>query len=356
MSSTENKLDNTDKNINKLLQTGFDTISQAFQLKGNSYEFQLSEKNKKINNLKNKINLLKQEIEMIKNENIYFKSQIEQFKKNNNISFSVMTPKNLDKKTQSSIQIFPNETTNKSINDSIVIQNNNNNINNENNNIYNNLLSFKTNNIKKPNSIQNTELNITEQNNFDIVYEKSGHYKKRKNNSNRTLYKNLNSYSSSNLNNNNKEESKTRKRRNNSLCDIPLSDNKNYTIKYLNENLKDNKNYQSHNPINNNNNYFSQKINNNNNRNINQNFIYEQINNNSDDSSSTINSKQQEQMTNFLNECKIKLPQKVFDFIVKTFQDFKDGIIDEESVMFQIKNILQKYPELKSLFESIFLI
>ena len=52
MSSTENKLDNTDKNINKLLQTGFDTISQAFQLKGNSYEFQLSEKNKKINNLK----------------------------------------------------------------------------------------------------------------------------------------------------------------------------------------------------------------------------------------------------------------------------------------------------------------
>ena len=134
MSSTENKLDNTDKNINKLLQTGFDTISQAFQLKGNSYEFQLSEKNKKINNLKNKINLLKQEIEMIKNKNIYFKSQIEQFKKNNNISFSVMTPKNLDKKTQSSIQIFPNETTNKSINDSIVIQNNNNNINNENNN------------------------------------------------------------------------------------------------------------------------------------------------------------------------------------------------------------------------------
>ena len=61
-------------------------------------------------------------------------------------------------------------------------------------------------------------------------------------------------------------------------------------------------------------------------------------------------------LTNFLNECKIKLPQKVFDFIVKTFQDFKDGIIDEENVMIQIKNILQNYPGLKNLFESIFLI
>ena len=61
-------------------------------------------------------------------------------------------------------------------------------------------------------------------------------------------------------------------------------------------------------------------------------------------------------ITNFLNECKIKLSKRNFEFIVQSFQNFKDGKINEEKVMLEIKTILQNYPQINNLFESIFII
>ena len=45
-----------------------------------------------------------------------------------------------------------------------------------------------------------------------------------------------------------------------------------------------------------------------------------------------------------------------FEFIVQIFQNFKDDKINEENVIFEIKNILQNYPQINNLFETIFII
>ena len=330
--STEINLDDTENNINKLLESGFETIIQAFKLKGNSYEIQLNDKNKKIINLKNKIQILQQEIEMIKNENIYFKSQIEQYKKKNSIISTINTTRNYDKKKGNDTLNLENESLTNT-NNNITNNKNNNNSINKNHNKNKNLLSLRTNKLfQKYDSIENSEENNKIERNInldylDILYPKSSHDK------GKSDFKNINSYSTKNFYNNfNKEDSKNIIKKNNSLKEISYKENKFYTFR--------NQNKEFNNEIN---------------ENLNKNIL--NINNNLlEQSSSSINSKQTQQITNFLNECKIKLPKRNFEFIVQIFQNFKDDKINEENVIFEIKNILQNYPQINNLFETIFII
>ncbi len=334
--STEINLDDTENNINKLLESGFETIIQAFKLKGNSYEIQLNDKNKKIINLKNKIQILQQEIEMIKNENIYFKSQIEQHKKKNSIISTINTTRNYDKKKRNETLYLQNDSV-KNTNNDILNYKNNNNSSNNNNKKYNNSVKIRTNKLfQKCDSIENCEENnITERNlnidYLDIVYPKSCHNKDK--NDLMKSNKNITSYSTKNfLNNSKKEESKNIIKKNHSLNEIPYKENNFYTFKNKNNNNDD------------------EII-----ENLNKNILNNGYNL-LEESSSNINSKQTEQITNFLNECKIKLSKRNFEFIVQTFQNFKDGKINEEKVMLEIKTILQNYPQINNLFESIFII
>ena len=68
------------------------------------------------------------------------------------------------------------------------------------------------------------------------------------------------------------------------------------------------------------------------------------------------NSKQTENITNFLNQCKIYLTPKNFEYIVNIFQKFKDGYINEDNVVIQTKNLLQNNQNLIKLFDSIFVV
>ena len=333
--SAEINLDDTENNINKLLESGFETIIQAFKLKGNSYEIQLNDKNKKIINLKNKIQILQQEIEMIKNENIYFKSQIEQYKKKNSLISTMNTTRNYDKKKRNEALNLQNDSLT-NINNDIINYKNNNSIN-KNNNKYNNSLTLRRDQIfQKCDSIDNSEENNINKRKvnldyLDILYPSSCHNKGKSDlmNSNR----NITSYSTKNFFiNSNKEESKNIIKKNNSLNEIPYKDNHFYIYKNKNNNNND-ENIENLNKIN---------------LNIGYNLLEE--------SDKSIKIKQTEQITNFLNECKIKLPKRNFEFIVQTFQNFKDGKINEENVMLEIKNILHNYPQINNLFESIFII
>ena len=77
------------------------------------------------------------------------------------------------------------------------------------------------------------------------------------------------------------------------------------------------------------------------------------INNNINGNMNIKDSKIKE-MSLFLKKCKIYLDQSTFDKIVKIFQDYKNGIINDDIFMEKIKKYLKNNNELLVLFKNIF--
>ena len=75
-----------------------------------------------------------------------------------------------------------------------------------------------------------------------------------------------------------------------------------------------------------------------------------------EDSDYSNNTKQNENLTNFLNQCKIFLTPRNFELIVNIFQKYKDGYINEENVVIQTKKLLQNNLNLIKLFDSLFIV
>ena len=63
-----------------------------------------------------------------------------------------------------------------------------------------------------------------------------------------------------------------------------------------------------------------------------------------------------ENITNFLNQCKIYLNPRNFECIVNIFQKFKNGFLNQETVISQIKNLLQNNRNLLKFLDSVFII
>ena len=81
------------------------------------------------------------------------------------------------------------------------------------------------------------------------------------------------------------------------------------------------------------------------------------INNNVSIESNISNQSKQYEVTNqFLNQCKIYLTPGNFERIVNTFQDYKDGLINDDEIVSRTRSILQGNNKLLNLFETLFLL
>ena len=81
------------------------------------------------------------------------------------------------------------------------------------------------------------------------------------------------------------------------------------------------------------------------------------INNNVSIESNISNQSKQYEVTNqFLSQCKIYLTPGNFERIVNTFQDYKDGLINDDEIVSRTRSILQGNNKLLNLFETLFLL
>ena len=426
-------------NIDQLLQTGFETIVQAFDLKNTYYESKIKELMKSLNDYQNKINVIQEELEMIKREDIYLKNQNEELKNenlnitnkykillknfsdlknekinigNNNIeeteteikdisitdyedNLLKRTEKALTKKNNKNIddeQINYNNSFNipplrniKKNNDLIFNKNFFNTKNNythysstpKNNFLYNNYNTHKHN--LKSEQFNNTSINLSKKKNFtnskhfitnnddlnSVKYLKRNLSHQKYNENNYNNYDKI--YS---LNDNNNTNNKI-KEINFDMIELNNHDNKikNYTDREIyNHNYENNRNYN----INNENNIYLKNYNRTNENNIElkknnfrkkirEKIIHKTNNdnnnnniNNNNESSSSINTKQEELTNNFLNQCKIYLTPLDCEKIVNIFNDFKEGLYNEDEVISKIRMLLKDNINLINLFESLF--
>lgn len=72
--NTNNQQD-VNVNIEQLLQSGFETIVQAFELKSTTLQATINEQNDIIKEYQNKINILKEEINLLSKENSFYKTE-----------------------------------------------------------------------------------------------------------------------------------------------------------------------------------------------------------------------------------------------------------------------------------------
>lgn len=79
----EAKKKSKDDSVEKLLQSGFETIVRAFEIKASQYSDKIKTLQNRSIDLSSKIDLLKQEIEMLKRENAYYKQQSKQMQDEN---------------------------------------------------------------------------------------------------------------------------------------------------------------------------------------------------------------------------------------------------------------------------------
>ena len=331
-----------ENNLENLLQTGFDTINQAFDLNKNYYESKLKELSRTINDYLNKETLFKEEIDMLKRENSYYKKLNDILKnENNSLKLSIHSSNNENK-------TYSNEEDEKNF----ILDNNK--INNNNENLQTNEdidLILNKNPLterKEKNDLNNNNNNIKNNysNDFNFYSKKSSNnynnfYKK--NNSSKNLFDH-------NFNNNYKKQKIETKI-------IPLK--KNYSSIYnisslINDDIRENKfdNNKNATPIRTVNKANTERINR-----YNDNLIDDYINNKNMKDSLFLspNFKQSETVSNFLKECQIYLTPNIFEKIVKIFQDYKNGTIDEENVVNNTKLLLSENKNLINLFESNFM-
>ena len=367
-----------ENNLENLLQTGFDTINQAFDLNKNYYESKLKELSRTINDYLNKETLFKEEIDMLKRENSYYKKLNDILKnENNSLKLSIHSSNN-ENKTYSNEEdeknfIFDNNKINNNNNENLQTNedidlllnknplterkekndfkyNNNYNKNNSTLNIKrnSNYFSLYNNDKYKLNNNNNNNIKNNYSNDFNFYSKKSSNnynnfYKK--NNSSKNLFDH-------NFNNNYKKQKIETKI-------IPLK--KNYSSIYnisslINDDIRENKfdNNKNATPIRTVNKANTERINR-----YNDNLIDDYININNKNMKDSLllspNFKQSESVSNFLKECQIYLTPNNFEKIVKIFQDYKNGTIDEENVVNNTKLLLSENKNLINLFESNFM-
>ena len=365
-----------ENNLENLLQTGFDTINQAFDLNKNYYESKLKELSRTINDYLNKETLFKEEIDMLKRENSYYKKLNDILKnENNSLKLSIHSSNNENK-------TYSNEEDEKNF----ILDNNK--INNNNENLQTNedidlILNknplterkekndFKCNNNYNKN---NSTLNIKRNSNYFSLYNNDKYKLNNNNNNIKNNYSNdFNFYSKKSSNNYNNFYKKNNSSKN--LFDHNFNNNykkqkietkiiplkKNYSSIYnisslINDDIRENKfdNNKNATPIRTVNKANTERINR-----YNDNLIDDYININNKNMKDSLllspNFKQSESVSNFLKECQIYLTPKKFEKIVKIFQDFKNGIVDEENVINNTKFLLAENKNLINLFESIFM-
>ena len=367
-----------ENNLENLLQTGFDTINQAFDLNKNYYESKLKELSRTINDYLNKETLFKEEIDMLKRENSYYKKLNDILKnENNSLKLSIHSSNNENK-------TYSNEEDEKNfIFDNNKI-NNNNNENLQTNEDIDLLLNknplterkekndFKYNNNYNKN---NSTLNIKRNSNYFSLYNNDKYKLNNKNNNNiKNNYSNdFNFYSKKSSNNYNNFYKKNNSSKN--LFDHNFNNNykkqkietkiiplkKNYSSIYnisslINDDIRENKfdNNKNTTPIRTVNKANTERINR-----YNDNLIDDYININNKNMKDSLllspNFKQSESVSNFLKECQIYLTPNNFEKIVKIFQDYKNGTIDEENVVNNTKLLLSENKNLINLFESNFM-
>ena len=361
-----------ENNLENLLQTGFDTINQAFDLNKNYYESKLKELSRTINDYLNKETLFKEEIDMLKRENSYYKKLNDILKnENNSLKLSIHSSNNENK-------TYSNEEDEKNfILDNNKI-NNNNNENLQTNEDIDLILNknplterkekndFKCNNNYNKN---NSTLNIKRNSNYFSLYNNDKNKLNNNNNIKNNYSNDFNFYSKKSSNNYNNFYKKNNSSKN--LFDHNFNNNykkqkietkiiplkKNYSSIYnisslINDDIRENKFDNNKTPIRTFNKANTERINR-----YNDNLIDDYINNKNMKDSLFLspNFKQSETVSNFLKECQIYLTPNNFEKIVKIFQDYKNGTIDEENVVNNTKLLLSENKNLINLFESNFM-
>ena len=365
-------INNEDNKIEQLLQNGFDNIIQAFEMKKISNNNLLKEKEEIINEINNNYKILKKENELLKKENELLNRENERVKNENyilkneiksNSKSVIQIKKNINSKIK---KLFDQEM---ALNNRTLIKE----LNNE--KIKNGYITDRN---KLDNIFYQNDGNLTQR------IDKTKHNFSPSINEIRIPLNNLNTYTSLKSNNivNKKNENienniNTLKRNYSGKLFISNIEKDKFDIKNLNislgkindinldkkninlsnfhiykknidspnfkkENIKEKKKLNIENS--------NQKIFNNNNEFI----IY--TTNLREDSDYSNNTKQNENLTNFLNQCKIFLTPRNFEVIVNIFQKYKDGFINEENVVLQTKKLLQNNKNLIKLFDSLFIV
>ena len=304
--TTNNQQDvNVNVNIEQLLQSGFETIVQAFELKSTTLQTTINEQNDIIKEYQNKINILKEEINLLSKENSFYKTENNKLKHIQRNIKSLSTHKE-DTITNNSKHTFIKETSD------LHLQNINTNINTINSNQKClSLTDRTTERFEHRTVVNNTPLYSTPLN----------------------VNKHRHHYSSSNILHSNIEQPKTH-----------------YCIHKQHLTQREHDDYHSH--SNNNNNEYEQIYHKDeyNDTSSSGNIVNNTLHNNN---TSLIN-RHIHSIEQFLNECKSTLPSKTFNKVICIFQEFKDGLLDDNTLLCKIRSTLHKYSHLINMFNDLF--
>ena len=367
-----------ESNIEELLQNGFETIVQAFELKKISSENLLKEKEDIINDLSNKMKILNKENELLKKENdlltiennklkqenLVYKSSIHSNSKSVfQLQRSIIIPKIKQifdtNENENTITIDKNIFFNKEQldenmkNGSLTDRKE---INLDNNKIYINKnednLSTKFDRKKSSFSPGINEIRIPLTNiNTNSPFNKKNNDNNLKYNKIDTKINTLRRNLSSKLFMRNLENHKT---------DIDYSQPDSFDMVTKRKNMIELNNNNVHQfqifekkieNINKNKSTIDEKNNQNSKKYFN-NFIY----NTKIPDNILNNGRRNENITKFLNQCKVYLTPRNFECIVNIFQKFKNGYINQETVISETKNLLQNNRNLIQFFESMFIV
>ena len=367
-----------ESNIEELLQNGFETIVQAFELKKISSENLLKEKEDIINDLSNKMKILNKENELLKKENDLLTIENNKLKQENLVYKSSIhsNSKSVFQLQRSIIipkikQIFDtNENENTITNDKNIFFNkeqldenmkngsltDRKEINLDNNKIYINKnednLSTKFDRKKSSFSPGINEIRIPLTNiNTNSPFNKKNNDNNLKYNKIDTKINTLRRNLSSKLFMRNLENHKT---------DIDYSQPDSFDMVSKRKNMIELNNNNVHQfqifekkieNINKNKSTIDEKNNQNSKKYFN-NFIY----NTKIPDNILNNGRRNENITKFLNQCKVYLTPRNFECIVNIFQKFKNGYINQETVISETKNLLQNNRNLIQFFESMFIV
>ena len=367
-----------ESNIEELLQNGFETIVQAFELKKISSDNLLKEKEDIINDLSNKMKILNKENELLKKENdlltiennklkqenLVYKSSIHSNSKSVfQLQRSIIIPKikqifdtnenentiTIDKNIFFNKEQLDENMKNGSLTDrkEINLDNNKIYINKNEDNLSSKFEKKKSsfspgiNEIRIPLTNINTNLSFNKKNNDNNLK-----YNKIDTKIN-TLRRNL----SSKLFMRNLENHKTD-------IDYPQPDSfdmaskRKNIIEFNNNNVHQFQIFEKKiENINKNKSTIDEKNNQNSKKYFN-NFIY----NTKIPDNILNNGRRNENITKFLNQCKVYLTPRNFECIVNIFQKFKNGYINQETVISETKNLLQNNRNLIQFFESMFIV
>lgn len=375
MSSSPSQVnsENQESNIDQLLQTGFETIVQAFELKNTTYQATIKEHISTISDLKTKIKILKEEMEILKQENSFYKKENEQLRITNmKLNSSLRTSQNRLKTIRNSI----NE-------EKDYINYYNTNANESSSNINEGESGFNQDNQTPltDRCDHQHKKKVKSENNKNNRFRKNPFGHLTSNNSSSNLYNNNND---SNLNSKNNKYGHIETRINTLKKNLslrnevtlnphyPINDKPPYQLKSnsrINNDLPPSNgprfNQLDFTTINQKNNHRSLSVSR---PEYNRVKEYECDENNyqknpkpnnnvSLDSNISNNTSKQCELTNqFLNQCKLYLSPGNFERIVNTFQDYKDGLISDDEIVSRTRMILQGNNNLLNLFESLFLI